>query len=67
MSRMNEVLTIASEIAQLRKCDVVPAKNLWLRCSAALIHRDEFKAAIDEAIESKLMSETEDGQLLLIK
>ncbi|KQW19851.1 hypothetical protein QLH64_30935 (plasmid) [Pseudomonas brassicacearum] len=66
MSRMNEVLSIAEDIARLRQSDKIPATNLLARCRETLIYGDEFKAALAEAIEAGRLQETEDGQLLLL-
>lgn len=65
MSRMNEVLSIAEDIARLRQTNKIPATNLLARCREALIYGDEFKAALAEAMEAGRLQETDDGQLLL--
>lgn len=67
MSRKSEVLDIANQIAKQRGNDVVPAKNLWLRCGKAKISQAELKAAVEEAIEHRQLRKTQDGQLLLIR
>lgn len=67
MSRMNEVMQIANEIAQDRGSDTIPPNNLWLRCSEHRIFMPDFRMALSQAIKLGRMRETGDGQLLLLR
>lgn len=67
MSRMNEMLKIAGEIATVRGDDRIPASNLWMRCFEHRIHRVDYRVALSQAIKRGRMREAEDGQLVLLR
>ncbi len=67
MSRMNEMLEIAGEIATARGDDRIPSSKLWMRCFERRIHRVDYRVALSQAIKRGRMREADDGQLLLLR